>query len=232
MRPFQILSVLILLTFASQVHAQQTSPRSFIISPAKEINVEAKVDGLTIFDIFQENVDTIPISLGWRLLQIALPPQWDYSMCELGRCYAGIPDSSQMDEVPPHEKAFLGVNIIPNGVPGIGTVQCVVFDVRYPESRDTLTWNVTAGSASVASNSKTELPSVFPNPSDGMFSISLVKNVSGNVRIFDAVGKEIRSFRVHGTSIQVDLTGRASGTYTLLFEGNDGSVLRQRFIKR
>src|SRR5439155_19685555 len=121
------------------------APHSYTVTPSNTMHVDAPVNKLTIFDIYQENLDSLPISLGWRKLELNIPPEWDYSMCELGRCYAGIPDSSQMDDVAPHNKAFLGLNIIPNGKSGTGTVRCIIFDVRYPAQRDTFTWYVTAG---------------------------------------------------------------------------------------
>src|SRR5437773_2046098 len=137
-------SFLLLMGCASICAAQQT----FVIKPAKVLNVSAPLNKIIIFDIFQQNVDKTPISLGWKRIEVNLPAAWDFSMCDFGTCYAGIPDTATMFPVDPDSSGFLGLNIIPNGQSGTGQVKCYVFDTRFPENGDTVTWNVSSGISS------------------------------------------------------------------------------------
>src|SRR5882724_7807035 len=167
-----------LLVSAITAQAQQ----SYQVVPSRTLEVSAPLDNITIFDIYQQNLDSLPINIGWKKISIQLPMEWDYSMCEFGRCYAGIPDSSEMSALPKTDSAFLGLNIIPNGVAGKGVVKCFVYDVRYPDKHDTVTWIVTGGTAGVNAAVSTFSFAVSPNPSKGYVEISFGSVFNGNVQ--------------------------------------------------
>lgn len=226
------ITIFIFLSFLL-VTAMANAQQSYVVTPNKSVQMEVPLNkNVTILDIYQENTDTVPISLAWRKLELSLPPEWDYSMCELGRCYAGIPDSSQMDDVPPHEKAFLGVNIIPNHTAGTGTVRCVVFDVRHPDHRDTLTWFVTASAAAVLEKSQSQQFVVIPNPSTGLMRVNFHKDFSGSVTVFDSKGKQVRSETVRGISVNVDLSTEPAGTYVLVARNTTGDATIRNIVKK
>lgn len=222
----------VLLVTMSVLSAPLWAQQSFVVTPEKDQHVTAPINKLTIFDVYQENIDTVPISLGWRKVSIELPPEWDYSMCELGRCYAGIPDSSQMDDVAPHDQAFLGLNIIPNGVSGSGIVRCSIFDVRYPNNIDTITWFVTTNAASVESPVVArQSSSVIPNPSSGLFSIDFGRPFQGDVHVFDAAGKLVERMTVSEQSVLIDLSNRPSGIYEVVSKDRNGRVETHKIVK-
>ena len=74
---------------------------------------------------------------------------------------------------------------------------------------------------------------VYPNPSTGIFNISL-EGVNGDIQIkvLDLRGKEYSNFKFSGlTSTQLDLTDLATGVYFISFCGKDFSEVKKIIIK-
>ncbi len=72
---------------------------------------------------------------------------------------------------------------------------------------------------------------LFPNPSDGMFSLSMPAFASDEVKaeVFDFSGKLIRTEVFSNGMIQLDLTDQAEGMYTLRLSAN-GSVMTSKMV--
>ena len=82
-------------------------------------------------------------------------------------------------------------------------------------------------------NKMTQTISIYPNPSKGIFSISL-EGVKGDIQIkvFDLRGKEYSNFELNGsTSKQIDLRNLPSGVYFINFSWKDFSQIRKIVIQ-
>ena len=65
--------------------------------------------------------------------------------------------------------------------------------------------------------------SIYPNPSDGMFSIS-GENIE-SIEVFDITGKLVMQQNINASNATIDLTNKAKGIYTLKsYNGNNVSV--------
>jgi hypothetical protein len=74
---------------------------------------------------------------------------------------------------------------------------------------------------------------VYPNPSKGIFNIS-IEGVMGTIQIkvLDLRGKEYSNFELNGTtSTQLDLTDLSAGVYFISFSGKDFSQVKKIVIK-
>jgi hypothetical protein len=74
---------------------------------------------------------------------------------------------------------------------------------------------------------------VYPNPSEGIFYISL-KGVNGDIsiKVLDLRGKEYSNFELCGsTSTQLDLTELSAGVYFINFSGKNFSQVKKIVIK-
>ena len=78
--------------------------------------------------------------------------------------------------------------------------------------------------------------SIFPNPSEGIFNIS-IEDVSGKVqmKVFDVHGNDYRFFEIEGTSNMIseklDLNELAAGVYFISFSGKDFSEVKKIVIQ-
>jgi len=74
---------------------------------------------------------------------------------------------------------------------------------------------------------------IYPNPSKGIFNISLegvMRNIS--IKVFDLRGKEYSNFELNGsTSTQLDLRDLPAGVYFISFSGNDFCEVKKIVIK-
>jgi len=78
-----------------------------------------------------------------------------------------------------------------------------------------------------------ETISVYPNPTNGIFNISLEGIKSDiSIKVFDLRGKEYSNFELSGsTSTQLDLTDLAAGVYFINFSSKDFKEVKKIVIK-
>jgi len=94
--------------------------------------------------------------------------------------------------------------------------------------------NITKG-ANVIENTNNTI-SIFPNPSEGIFNIS-IEGVSGkiNIKVFDVHGNDYRFFEIEGTNNiitkKLDLKELAAGIYFIHFSGKDFSKVKKIVIQ-
>lgn len=72
---------------------------------------------------------------------------------------------------------------------------------------------------------------VFPNPSEGRFTVSLVNTGQVDVRVLDLAGRVVRSFRPTTPQVQLDISGEPSGCYTLVASGVKGRLVRKLMVR-
>ncbi|MDR2238749.1 MAG: M12 family metallo-peptidase [Chryseobacterium sp.] len=72
---------------------------------------------------------------------------------------------------------------------------------------------------------------VYPNPSNGRFSVLMKKNTPTDVQIFDMGGRLIQTQSGITNDSKIDLTGFAKGNYIMVFNVNGKKVAKKVIIK-
>ncbi len=72
--------------------------------------------------------------------------------------------------------------------------------------------------------------SLFPNPSNGIFTIGNNNNIAGEVAVYDMVGKVIATTTLNGVTT-LDLTGNGAGVYVVKVSSENGSFVERVVIK-
>ncbi len=68
------------------------------------------------------------------------------------------------------------------------------------------------------------VPYLFPNPAEGHAFLRMPMQMRGELRVVDALGREVRSGRtVAGPLVRIDLDGMAPGSYVAMLTGSDGA---------
>lgn len=73
--------------------------------------------------------------------------------------------------------------------------------------------------------------SVFPNPSEGSFTVSLVNTGSVDLRVLDLQGRIVRTMRSNSPQLQVDLGDQPLGCYTLLVSGEKSRYAQKLMVR-
>jgi hypothetical protein len=215
-----VLAIVIIALSALTVSAQ-TSKR-YSIAPSDTLIQDADPSDLTIFDIYQRNISTDTLQLSWFLLSKEIPEGWEYSMCDLGHCYASFPSGpADMFPADPDEEAFLGLNIHPHAIAGTAVVRVYVYDKTAPAGGDTLTWIIRSGVASV-DREHFVVANVAPNPFTGVVHVQLDRMTSGEFELLDVSGVVVRKLSIqHGLELTLDLSALPAGSHFLRLTGSE-----------
>lgn len=71
---------------------------------------------------------------------------------------------------------------------------------------------------------------IYPNPSQGKFSIQVLNSELKTINVYNLQGKLIQSISVLNTSVELDLSQQASGMFICQFLSEKGSVLSSKKI--
>ena len=84
-----------------------------------------------------------------------------------------------------------------------------------------------------SSNKKLSGLVVFPNPATNHLNLVFDKNSTGTISIFDAMGKEVYSYKINNPSseLPIDLSNFTNGIYYVNYKNKDVSI-HKKFIKQ
>ncbi len=219
------------------ISASAQSMRTYSVEPTtKFVTSTSVMDEVTKYYIHFKNTTGNDIHLSWKKLSLDLPAAWDYSLCDLGTCYAGIPEGEHtMYPVEKDSNGFLAPNIYPGGTDGTGKIVMLVWDKDNPSVSDTLTWIITATTSQAdvpVINTPTKELRLYPNPVNNRISILFGAISTGTLSIIDMKGvNQLQLYINEGKTFDRDLSQLASGEYFVLFLNHDGSVFRTKLVK-
>lgn len=222
--------VIVLSILAGCAHV---SAQSFAISPNDTLWVNAPLTSLSIHDIYQVNGTGGPLDLAWDSIMVDLPEPWDYSTCDFGHCYPGIPAAGgAMLPVGVGELGFLGLNLMPNNVPGTGVVQLRVYDVTDAANGVVLTWIVAAGVVGVADMNAEAGFELYPIPAQDELRIRTLLAAGTEVKVYDLGGKAVQvPMQRSADGLMLHVASLQAGAYVLVLNNATG-VSRRSFIKQ
>jgi hypothetical protein len=191
--------------------------QTYSISPANSVTFTAPFNNITIQDIYMINTGSSTLSITWETISVNLPTGWDYSMCDLGTCYPGIPAGPNTMNTATVGTAdpFLGLNIYPYNISGTGTVTVRVYKTGSASMADTLNWIIKTNAVGVEEISAASPVKIYPNPASDKLNIQLPNAGNAEVNITDASGRIIFSPRVSAGNNSIDISALAQGFYVI-----------------
>ncbi len=103
-----------------------------------------------------------------------------------------------------------------------------ICDETESESSETIT--VSTKNVGVDEYTETTV-SVYPNPTDGQFTIYNGQSIMNTVVVYDVYGKLLSTISANGSTVEVDLSRYAAGVYLLRVSTENG-VVTKRIVKR
>jgi hypothetical protein len=229
--------LLLVTSIGSSVYAQNVEGRTYIVEPSTSIiSTTNELEEVSKYYIHLKNITGTSIELSWKKLSFDQPTDWDYSLCDLGTCYFGIPDGEHtMFAVEKDSSGFLAPTIYPAGKSGTSTIVIAVWDKNNPSLVDTLTWVITASASSGVTDKKEDENSIhiFPNPSSGSTSFLFDGISTGTLTVIDMNGVSQKEFTVtDAKSFDADLSELSVGQYVMQFVNRDGSIIYSKLLKK
>jgi hypothetical protein len=210
--------------------------RSYVVTPSHSIiETTDQSEEYLKYYIYQENKTSSGLVLGWNRILADIPAGWDYSLCDLGTCYPGIPPGDVMDTVPVNDKGFLAMNIYPYGIDGKANIVMEVYDVNSPDIRDTLTWVITVKSLAGVNETASDLSQffIYPNPSTDRAILRFAEIQSGIVKLYNNLGAEVwHTVITNSMEQEIDVSGLSSGAYTVIFTSDQGVISSTSIVKQ
>lgn len=225
-----ILSTLIgLLTFS--LNAQ-----NFTFNPAQHIDEEIQEDNYSVHGISLMTTDLSPIHFEWSLIENTLPEGWSYSLCDLGGCYVGVPNSGVMDDITEEEAlagvtGFLKLNITASTFYGEGDISFYVFESANPTFGDTVSMHISWAnpSSEIVENGLSRVK-LYPNPVHKELYFTNLSEVE-IIQIMSLTGEILIDFSPHFPTENLDVAGISEGIYVAKVIHENGNYINKRFIK-
>lgn len=187
----------------------------------------APFDNLTIFDIYQYNNQSDTIILKWFKISEDMPVGWEKSLCDLGSCYPGLPNSGTMFPVSPGDSGFLGWNVIPNQVPGIGVVRYYVYEENHLAEGDTLTWIISTPDFNSVNDLVVNNLSIYPTPASDVVTVNSHEPLT-QIEVFSVAGQLLQNVKTNGATHTLDVSQLVAGTYLMQIHTASGAVQNKR----
>ena len=221
--------LILLLTVLLALNSYSSSP-NYSLSPSAVLEDTAAFNTLGIYDIYQVNTSMNTIQLKWDIISVNIPVGWDYSICQYGTCFPGIPNGGTMDSVISGDMGFLGLNINPYFINGTAVVKAFVYENGFFSQGDTLTWIIHAMTTSVNEISKNRFFNLFPNPATNEIKIQSTQE-KFNWHITDQFGRIIKMGLSNLFIDTVSIDELSSGNYFLIAFSEGELATRISFIK-
>ena len=207
-----------------------SSSPNYSVTPGVYLEDTVSFNTLGIYDIYQVNVSTTGIQLKWNIVSVNVPSGWDYSICQLGTCFPGIPNGGTMDSVGSGDMGFLGLNINPFFIPGTAVVKAFVYENGYFAQGDTLTWVIHALTTSIENLASSNSIQLFPNPAFDKISIHTPYHQS-EWCVIDISGKTRATGISSASDFQVDLSALPQGRFFLVVSSLGYPARKISFLK-
>jgi hypothetical protein len=209
---------------------KSVSAQTFILNPGNVDTVYAPSNTLTIFDIYPINTTGGDIIFEWTRISVNLPTGWDYSFCDYGNCYTGIPTNGTMDTVGAGQQGLMGLNINPYAIAGQGIVKIYVYDNDFPNDGDTVTWVVNANTLGINEQSASHF-SFYPNPSISYITIESSEISSTSNWMVYSISGEMLLNGILGGNKMISVENLPAGIYFLSVTDKDNRRQTVKFMK-
>lgn len=216
-----------LLNFFTVTFSVAAFAQSAVYSPGKTVNSSLAADGFAKIDLLIFNNTGDSLDIGWNLLSDGLPDGWDYSLCDFGTCYPGIPVNGKMQRMGVSDTAFLKINLSPMNITGSGMVIFVV-EPKFGE-KDTIVFNITANPLYMAETDLKNRINIFPNPASDFLVIDQGSPQKTGIIICDILGTIIKKENLDPGKNILPVDDLAEGVYFFSFPVN-GSVETKKIV--
>lgn len=163
----------------------------------------------------------------WVRTEVALTEGWESAVCDKNLCWFASVDTKDVT-MAAGEEGTLDVHVYPNGVEGAAVVMITVTDLADSTIQAV---NMYYFNTPLSTNEvQVEKITMYPNPTDGIFSIKAGAAVK-KVIVYNLAGKAVREFETAGKRT-FDVSDLPRGNYLVRMLGKDGTSLVTRLLQK
>ena len=203
----------------------------FIFTPTNNYVGYQNLEEYKNHTVYQQNLTGSELILSWENLGFDFPWDWTVLTCDFGGCYSGIPAGSTMLPIYDTIKGFLKLTVNANGFPGTGTVTFKVWDFKYPDQCDTVSFAVHAGVfTGMDDDLLANRMQVYPNPATDRLTIENLIHQS-SVKLVNHMGQVVLERKNNlSERLSLNVSEFSPGIYFLISEDFSGNTQKKKLI--
>lgn len=208
----------------SQLAAQNLS---FDVSPVVVNGVEAS-DFEGVGHSIVTNTASTERSFRWNRNIVQITDGWDIAVCDKVQCYHTTVETQDF-LLAPNEGGTMDVHAYPREIEGSAVVEITITDINdESQNLSNLYYFNTPTSTNEAIASQSL--KVYPNPSNGLFSLKGEAPVA-SLEVFNLTGQKVASFK-HNDGQWYNISDLPRGTYLVRLLGDDAKELTTKLINK
>ena len=213
-----------------------SNAQNFEYTPSQHIDEQIQAENFSFHEIRMITSDLSGIQLKWNLIENTMPVDWSYSLCDLGGCYVGIPNSGIMDPITVEQAqdgfmGFLKLNITASTFYGEGDVVFYVHEVGNTTFGDTVSMHIShPNPASGIVENNLNAIEVYPNPVHSELSFTSVSEFE-SCEVLGLNGQVYAVIKTMVAEQKIDFSGFSNGVYFLKLTDKKGNSATQKVIK-
>ncbi len=168
------------------------------------------------------------IEMAWEKVEADIPQDWEYSLCDIGTCYLGIPNGAIVAQnLGADSLGYFGINFTPHSA-GSGVIRIKIWDTSDSENPVYLTWIFSTDIVGIELQTMPNLR-VYPNPANSIINFELPQSTEKYaIKIISTMGQMVYEFNEQSSGlISYETSGLASGFYFIRIEQQKQLVLRK-----
>ena len=187
-----------------------------------------------VFEVIGKNTFTNGIpqlkTYRWVITNVSNDPNWDRAMCDQNQCYLPSVDSMEI-QLPPNASSLLDLHVYPAGnAEGSALFEVVVKDVASASNSVTVMYIFDSQLVDTY-DPQTLNFRVFPNPSEGLFSIGNTEGRAELLEVYSTTGQLLLTYDVRANN-WYDLAKLQSGNYLVRLSDHEGRTLGTKLITK
>lgn len=182
--------------------------------------------------VFMENLTGGSLDLAWTRLSLDFPEEWEVILCDYGGCYVGIPENGQMLTIEDTTRGYLRITLNPLDRLGSGSVSFYVYDIKQPDSGDTVSFTLTSEALTkMDENLVSQKVNVYPNPASDFIYVDLSEIDASSIALLNSRGKSVLQKEISSQDqFKLELSDLPIGLFLLNIKTSNGDLIRKKII--
>lgn len=202
--------------------------QSFVITPTDNYEASIELFTYTNHQVFMINQTGDELTLGWETIYNDMPEGWEITLCDFGGCHTGIPESGTMFPIFDTISAYLRLTINPYDIIATGTATFKVFDNKYPELFEIVTFTIHSGNVTGIKPIVSEsFFTAFPNPAIDELIISNAGLTNATISLVNTQGQVVMQSEISSQKQVFNVNEFEKGLYVIMISDKSG-ILEQK----